>query len=287
MSSIPSKGDGTLFVVPKYVESKEAQVLADTSDELDRAEQEQLLLGFDVKHVSPQSLPTVLGPIGKSAIRAHPYKVPNSKSGRKIEFTDEEVNKNILKCDAGHQPIYQKDVSPFEEYDHRPSSVCKHNTLNRYLTWNDRKQKYCCASEPDSNEHIMERSKDNIMRMLESVTINSESLHYINHAINKYIEYYKLVHPAENSEIEKARMIELRDAFVVQLTSGREPKSLRVERARRLTVAEANKAWDITRLGGTKRKSRIAKRTNKTNRTNRTKRTKRTNRTKRSRSVRK
>ena len=167
------------------------------------------------EHDSPQYPPTVFGRIDKSAIRAHPYKDPTGKSGRNVIIPDDEVHKDRLKCDDGHQPIYQKDISPFEEYDHLPSSVCDHNAPNRYLTWNESKHKYCCASEPDSNEDIMERSKDNIMRMLQSVTINRDSRVLINYAIDKYIEYYKLVHPKQNSEIEKARMIELRDAFFV------------------------------------------------------------------------
>lgn len=229
---------------------------------------------FGGEHDSPQYPLTVFGRIGKSAIRAHPYNDPKSQSKRKITFPDYEAH-NILKCGAGHQPIYQKDISPFEEYDHRPSSVCDHNAPNRYLTWNERKHKYCCASEPDSNKVIMERSKDNIMRMLQSVTINSDSLVLINYAIDKYIEYYKRVHPEQNSEIEKARMIELRDAFFVKLTSGREEKSLRAERGQKLTAAQANAMWGPPGLGGTKRKGR---------RINRTKKIKRTKKTKRSRS---
>lgn len=73
MSSIPSKGEGDALFSPNYHFSIEAQDLADTSAELDRAEQTTLLLGFGVEHVSPQSRPPhVFGRIGKSAIRAHP-----------------------------------------------------------------------------------------------------------------------------------------------------------------------------------------------------------------------
>ena len=177
MSSIPpSKDAGDVLIIPEYKESDMAQELARISEKLNRREQTALLKGVGGEHDSPQYPPTVFGRIGKSAIRTHPYNDPNSQSKRKITFPDDEARNNILKCGAGHQPIYQKDISPFEEYDHRPSSVCDHNAPNRYLTWNERKHKYCCASEPDSNEDIMERSKDNIMRMLQSVTINSDSL---------------------------------------------------------------------------------------------------------------
>ena len=142
MSSIPSKGVGDALFIPKYNESDMAQTPGRISEGLVQNKQYELLGEFGGKHDSPQYPPTVFGRIGKSAIRAHPYNDPNSQSKRKITFPDDEARNNILKCGAGHQPIYQKDISPFEEYDHRPSSVCVHNAPNIYLTWNERKHKY-------------------------------------------------------------------------------------------------------------------------------------------------
>ena len=265
MSSIPSKGVGDALFSPEYNQSDMAQELAHISAKLDRQEQKSLLTQLSGEQVSEQHLPHVFGRNGKSAIRAHQYNDHRVHVRHRVRILDEAVNKEGLKCDAGHKPVYDKNSIPlFGEYGDEPAAACSNNASNVYLTWDDSKYKYCCASEPDSNEVIMNHSKNNIIRMLQSVAINEKSLEDLEYAIDKYLVYYHRVNPG-GYDVEKAHMDKIKGAFLVKLTSGREKKSLRLERERPLTAVEANALWEtFGSSGGTKRKGRRINRTKKT-----------------------
>lgn len=258
----------------------------------------------------------------KSALTKYiPPSIPSKRSrSHRVNFNDEDVEKTGVKCAPGHQPNYNGET-PFGQYGHTHtvtqntiepseiedliangylydepsktyykilpgSKVCQTNSPNIYLTWNEDMGKYCCNAVRDSDEQIMNHSKDNIQRMLESITIDRRSVEDLEFAIDTYLEYYKKVHPA-NYDDEKTNMTNLKGVFLTELTK-REPY-VEGNKLKRMTLARANELWDDPPPGPhpepppghppSKRRRFGGGRTRK-----RAKKTKKTKKTKRSRS---
>jgi len=179
-----------------------------------------------------------------SSLKKQPY----SRNLPHPEFyqTDgKEYLKLRKKCEDGHIPKFGKNDIPFVLYENTPSSACSRNVENPHLSWDSSKSKYCCQPNPDSNETIMTRAKQVVRNMATRVTIDDKSYPYFNHAVEKYLKYYGLVHPGETDKLddEEAKMLRLKSSLKIRLTPGRELKSTRMERQELLTNEQANAAW--------------------------------------------
>lgn len=312
---------GSPTAAGQHTEEDALEAAAAAEESRKREASHNAALDLHFPHVAYGVLKTTPGRRStKSALTMH---IPNttyraSPSNRsRVNFNDEDVEKTGLKCAPGHQPNYNGET-PFGQYGHTHtvtqntiepseiedliangylydepsktyykilpgSKVCQTNSPNIYLTWNEANGKYCCNAARDSDEQIMNHSKDNIQRMLESITIDRSSVDGLGFAIDTYLEYYNKVHP-DNYDDEKTKMTKLKYVFFTELTK-REPydKSVRGERPHHLTSTQANELWGIPPPSNKKQKS-SGGRTRKQSK--KTKKTKKTMKTKRSRSSR-
>ena len=238
---------GAPFVVSPRTEMDEEDSILAASESAARQEKQLAALdAFDEKEASVSPRPSssrVFRPPTRPALKTESYQ---GKPYKLAFYTDEggnEYMKSALKCDEGHVPIYNNSI-PFILYDDIPSKACQTNGINQYLSWNSDKSKYCCQPEPDSNNIMMERCKQMILNMLSSVRIDSKTLPYFNYVVKKYLKYHSRVHPDLSPEVERQKMIELRNIFMENLTPGHEVKSARAERVVPMTSAHANEMWE-------------------------------------------
>ena len=305
---------GSPTAAGQHTEEDALEAAAAAEESRKREERHNAALDLHFLHINHRFPNTEFGRPTKSALTKYipetTYRASPSK-GSRVNFNDEDVEKTGLKCAPGHQPNYNGET-PFGQYGHthtvtkntiepseiavldangylydKPSKtyykiipgskVCQTNNPNIYLTWNEAIGKYCCNAVRDSDEQIMNHSKDNIQRMLESITIDRSSADELGFAIDNYLEYYKKLHP-DNYDDEKTKMTNLKDVFFTELTNSEiseSDKSVRGERPKHLTVAEANKLWGIPPPPSKKQKSSggmTRKRVKKTKKTKKTKR---------------
>ena len=106
------------------------------------------------------------------------------------------------------------------------------------MSWDSSKSKYCCQPAQDSNKTIMTRAKQVVYNMAAGVTIDDNSYRYFNHAVEKYLKYYGLVHP-DKLDDEADKMLRLKQSLKTRLTP-REPRS---QRSSQMTIERANALW--------------------------------------------
>ena len=250
-------------VSPHNETDREAAIEAFRTSAFDEQVQSDALnQSFGARSVSPPRSHVTLGTPGRSSLRSDPY----ARKPLKPQFyylpNGQEYLKSHMQCDPGHSPTFGNSI-PFSLYEtthlvkdvtgrrnERPgSSACIHNSPNIYLSWDSDKSKYCCNSRPDSNQMIMDKCMQNIKSMLSGVAIDRKSIHLLNHAIAKYLKYFKLEHSsfAEDSLVaaEIAKMDRLRRAFETNLEKEPHAKSKR-EEIRQLSRPEANALWGAT-----------------------------------------
>jgi hypothetical protein len=234
---------GAPFEVPEYNEtdSQESAEAEQRSMELEQRQGEIMEVVFGRDYQVDNYDPALL----------EAPSAPTISPGRgRAQFLE---NAQDLKCEIGKQPVYPPKTIPFSYYSIKPSSVCGHNPPNLFLTWNNQKYKYCCNSQPDSNEKFLKHCKDIIFSMVSNTSIDYKSTSNLTYAVKKYLHYFNQSHsPAETAE-ENKKMSDLIRLFTVGLTSTGEPKSDRMERTERLTKHAANSMPDW--MGGMRRKS--------------------------------
>ena len=183
-----------------------------------------------------------------SALKPHPYK----RKPYRIDFykraNGEEYNKSDMKCAEGHIPTYGTDQLPFLSYTHRPVSACSKNGVNRYLVWDNAKSKYCCQSQPESYQTIMDRSLRNIYNMVTKSDIHVKSIPYLEAAIDKYLFYYDLVNNDDASLIaETEKMNTLKTKLTRDLSTDPEKRSRRFNRTGDpLSSAKATEMFNLS-----------------------------------------
>jgi hypothetical protein len=198
---------------------------------------------FGSHSVSPPRSSYSGRPSTGSSLRSEPYSRQDLFHTDFYQTDGKEYLKLHNKCEDGHIPKFGKNDIPFVLYENDPSSACSHNARNPYLRWDYSKSKYCCQPNPDSNETIMTRAKQVVYKMATGVTIDDKSYPYFNHAVEKYLKYYGLVHP-DKLDDEAHKMLRLKQSLKTRLTRERESKSTRKERLEPLTREQANVLWD-------------------------------------------
>jgi hypothetical protein len=185
--------------------------------------------------------------LGKGALRSHPYQPKPFRPEFFYLDDGSEYLKAAMQCDPGHVPNYDNNV-PFLMYTHKPSSACSKNGNNKYLSWDSDKGKYCCQATPDTSEKIMEKSLQNIEHMVSGVAINRRSFDRLDKALTKYFIHFSLLNRGNPDLIVKKQleMYNLIQKYKTDLTTDKEARSKRRERATPLTVTEANKLWGST-----------------------------------------
>lgn len=235
-------------VSPSREEDLEAAKRAEAESKLHEELQTQIMQSTfgDASVSPPRSRSSYTGrPSTGSSLRSQPYYREDVPRVDFYKRDGKEYQKSDLKCADGHIPIFSKKDIPFSLYSNTPSKACEHNGANQYLSWDSHKSKYCCESEPDANEKIMERSNRVIQNMLARVTIDASSYPFLNHAIVKYLKYYAIIHP-ETLDDERKKMIELKKTFMTRLTQESERKTFRMEQVKRTDKTSANDMWGTT-----------------------------------------
>ena len=243
---------GVPLVVPPYnsVDRDAAANAADESRLAQEAYHQTLQNAFGTQadgSVSPGRTHTYRGSNSSmgSALKPHPYKRKPYRTDFYKRANGEEYNKSDMKCAEGHIPTYGTDQLPFLSYTHRPVSACSKNGVNRYLVWDNAKSKYCCQSQPDSYQTIMERSLRNIYNMVTKSDIHVKSIPYLEAAIDKYLFYYDLVNNDDASLIaETEKMNTLKTKLMRDLSREHEEKSERFEREGPLTKFDATELFN-------------------------------------------
>ena len=127
-------------------------------------------------------------------------------------------------------------------YSSTEAPECSHNGLNKYLSWDHEKGKYCCQSEPDSNQKIFEKLHDEMYHLFHGISLTRCNFEMYEPMLQKYLNVFKLTHTKEEWRAEVNR---LNDA--VEFTQTRSACELpdrkigRTERTQRLSAALANK----------------------------------------------
>ena len=173
-------------------------------------------------------------------VRSQPYGTgPKQKQLRFAEDLS-------IKCEAGHVPIYMKGQTPFKAYGlhaTHTTNPCKKNGPNMYLSWDNEKSKYCCQSAPDDNDKIMTHALHVIHDMIANVTIDTDKTrHAIEHAKEKYLQYFELVHSDNPGKVvvERQKIDALIAAHMVRLNTTPEQYYKREERVVPLEAYQAN-----------------------------------------------
>ena len=248
------EGDAFTISAHNSVDRAEAAAAADQSVLDQQRQLDAFSKMFGTRSVSPDrpSRPIFLDKLGKDklgkgALRSHPYQPKPFRPEFFYLDDGSEYLKAAMQCDPGHVPNYDNNV-PFLMYTHKPSSACSKNGNNKYLSWDSDKGKYCCQATPDTSEKIMEKSLQNIEHMVSGVAINRRSFDRLDKALTKYFIHFSLLNRGNPDLIVKKQleMYNLIQKYKTDLTTDKEARSKRRERATPLTVTEANKLWGST-----------------------------------------
>lgn len=184
---------------------------------------------------------------------------PMVSQGRSVLRFAEPAN---IKCNPEKIPEYPRDARgkpgiPFGFYSSNASAACP-NPPNVYLTWDNKKYKYCCDENPDPVEKMMKHAKDTIYYLLKNTTVDYKTAENLKYAIQKYMIAYKKLHTPEELIAEREKANAILRAFFVKLSRGNEfaehnEKSQREERAEPLGPWLAN---FLPEWQGGKRRSR-------------------------------
>ena len=247
MSEYITQGAPYIVSPANSADRAEAEVAAVQSD---LAQQKQFAASsklFGARSVSPPRPPVVLGVPGRSALKAHPYRKKPYRSEFFYQDDGLESLKAAMRCDSS--PNYAGNI-PFTMYTNGPSKSCSNNGVNKYLSWDPVKGKYCCHSNPDTSEMIMDKSLQTIASMISRVAINRKSNQFLDHAIKKYLRHFSLLNNDKPELVlaEKTKMDNLMQTYQTGLTDEEEPKSERWERSKPLFQVEANAfpEWNTT-----------------------------------------
>ncbi len=227
---------GNPFVVSEYTEgdSLEAAQAAQESELLQQSQEEAMRLFFGDDYQPDQ--------YAEEAAAAPAI----MSQGRSVLRFAEPAN---IKCSPEKIPVYPKDqygktAAPFGYYSSKESDACP-NPPYVYLTWDHKKYKYCCDTNPDPLEKMLKHIKDAIYYLITNTTVDYKTSENLKYAIQKYLITFKKMHTPEEVALEREKASVLLRAFFVKLSRRDEfaelnQKSQREERAEPLRAMEAN-----------------------------------------------
>lgn len=239
---------GHPFVVSEYTESDslEAAQAAQESELLQERQNEAVRNFFGDDYQPEQNAEEEAAPAIVS-------------QGRSVLRFAEPAN---IKCNPEKTPVYPKDERgkpgiPFGFYSSNPSAACP-NRPNVYLTWDNKKYKYCCDENPDPVAKMMKHAKDAIYYLLTNTTVDYKTVENLKYAMQKYMIFYKKLHTPEEVATEREKTNALLQAFFVKLSRWDEfaehnEKSQREERAEHMRASDAN---NLSEWQGGRRRSR-------------------------------